>query len=79
MATVPLEKLSSNKSFEGELIKYKFKVIGSLSLLAFRELAFNTSFFFSQLLSATWTLSSIFTCHRMPLIRKFLFSSIWQD
>lgn len=25
MATVPLEKLSSNKSFEGELIKYKFK------------------------------------------------------
>jgi len=45
MATVSLEKLSSNKSFEGELIKYKFKVIGSLSLLAFRELAFNTSFF----------------------------------
>lgn len=75
MATVPLEKLSSNKSFEGELIKYKFKVIGSLSLLAFRELAFNTSFFLVscsrqpgrsvQSLLATECLSSESSCSHL--------------
>lgn len=34
MGTVSLEKLSSNKSYEGELIKYKFKVIRSLHQLS---------------------------------------------
>jgi len=34
---------------------------------------------FSQLLSATWTLSLMFSCRQIPLIRKFPSLSIWRD
>jgi len=45
--------------------------------ISFPKLSFYVSF--SQLLSATWTLNLTFSCHQMPLTKKFPSLSIWRD
>jgi hypothetical protein len=79
MATEPaLEKLSSNKTFEGELIKYKFKVSRLILSADPRVLLSFRYFVLSQLLLVASILNLISTYHQPHHRRKFLSSSTLQ-
>lgn len=70
MSEVQLEKLSSNKTFEGELVKYKFKV-RLKNLLLYTTLPSHL-YLFSQLLLEALILSLTSTYHQMHLKDGFL-------